>query len=687
MVENRLEVTAHYYQRLRWFIVLLCTFMLAAVLASELGWMHVFGELETSAGEGAQQLVAALGGWSQLNTWERAALWVILPALALAGIYLIHCLLIRLSSTYARSHVILQSIGEAVVVTDAGGRTEYLNIPAQKLLGWTQQQAQGKPLAELLQLIQADTRKPLANPVERVRAEGRVEEHNALLLTTDGRELAIEDSVAPVCDERGNLNGVVMVFRDISAQKNTQRQIEELVYHDHLTGLPNRRLLHDHVDKAISSARLRHERLALLLVDLDHFKVINDTLGHEMGDHILLIAGGRLISCVREQDTIARVGGDEFVVMLAPIRDAGEAASMAQKIGAALSFPYQVNGADLHSTPSIGISMYPDDGEDFGMLMKHADAAMYHAKGNGRAAYRFYTQAMHERSLERLTIENNLHKALQNGEFELHYQPKVNMREGTLVGAEALIRWNHPELGMISPGKFIPIAEESGIINAIGEWVLYGAGRQSRIWSDAGLLVLPVSVNVSARQLLYGDLPNLLQQVIRDTGAHPSMLELELTESVLMRPQEVEETLQACKAMGFKIALDDFGTGYSSLSYLRRMAIDTLKIDRSFVAEMEHNQDDVAIVQTIISMARNLRMNVIAEGVETAAQVELLKQSGCDYCQGYYFSKPQPLEEFSALLYRSARRAEQAAIALPKTTVWPGQAQLLSGARRHRYLL
>jgi diguanylate cyclase (GGDEF)-like protein/PAS domain S-box-containing protein len=689
MIENRLEMTAQYSQRIRWFLLVVCGAMLLVALFSELGLDALPGEAGISPEQGAQQLLAGQASSSLLMLHVLKWKYIFLPVIALIGFYFVHRLLGRISSTYQRSHVILQSIGDAVVVTDSGGRVEYLNSPAQKLMGWTQQAAQGKPLAEVFHLVNAKSREHVLDPVALVLREGKMisQDGNMILLAHDGRELAIEDSAAPVRDERGNINGVVMVFRDITEQKNAQRQISQLVYHDHLTGLPNRRLLQDRVEKAISSSNRNDSRLALLLVDLDHFKVINDTLGHETGDKMLMQTGDRLKNCIREQDTIARIGGDEFVIMLANMHEASEAAVVAQKILASLSSPYLINGAELHSSPSMGISIYPEDGQDFVMLMKHADAAMYHTKESGRASYRFYTEEMNLRTLERLTVENNLHKALENGEFDLHYQPKVNMREGTLVGAEALIRWNHPELGLISPAKFIPIAEESSMINTIGEWVLYCACRQSRIWSDEGLLTLPVSVNVSARQLLYGDLPALLDKIIRDTRAHPSMMELELTEGVLMQPNEVEGVLAACKSRGFNVALDDFGTGYSSLSYLRRMAIDTLKIDRSFVSDLENNPGDVAIVQTIIAMAHNLHMNVIAEGVETRAQVEILIQNGCDYCQGYYFSKPQPEAQFSDLLRRSARRTKRNALS-PRVaeTEMNSFASLQSHMRRNRYL-
>lgn len=440
------------------------------------------------------------------------------------------------------------------------------------------------------------------------------------------------------------------VLRDISERRDAQRKIEYLAYHDALTGLPNRRLLQDRVEKAVENAQRRGASLSLLFIDMDRFKVINDTLGHEVGDALLKLVADRLRECVREQDTIARIGGDEFVVLLLDIRESSDAAVVAEKLVNRLSMPYDVQGHTLYSTPSIGISIFPEDGNSFDVLMQHADVAMYHVKENGRAGYHFFVEEMNARTHERLSMEHKLRLALERNEFELFYQPKVNIRTRQIVGAEALIRWRHPDDGMVPPGKFIPIAEESGLISQIGNWVAYETARQCKAWHDAGLSPIPVSFNVSARQFLHGNLLSVLDDILAQTGVDPQYLELELTESLLMQPQNAQGVLEQLKSRGLSVALDDFGTGYSSLSYLSRMAIDTLKIDRSFVDDLGKKADDEAIAHTIIAMAHNLRMKVVAEGVETAEQADILLRGGCEVAQGYFFGKPVPVPEFAELL-------------------------------------
>lgn len=615
-----------------------------------------FDELRKEVEEAA---LARVGVVSEIvlsrHDWQKyyllAILLLVLPGFGLYGFYKIGRLSKQLAADKERAQVTLASIGDAVIVTDVEGRVDYMNPVAEKMTGWPLTEARGKRMQEVFVIVNEMTRQTVQNPIEIVFRDGIVvglANHTALI-ARDGTERSIEDSAAPVRDEAGEITGAVLVFHDATSQKSAQREIEHLAYHDHLTGLPNRRLLQDRIEKAVSNAARHETRMALMFIDLDHFKVINDTLGHEYGDLLLKAAAERLQSCVREQDSIARTGGDEFVVLLAEINDANDAVIVAQKVLETMSRPYQIKGTELRSTPSIGISIYPEDGRSIDTLMKHADVAMYHVKERGRAGYHFFAEEMNVRTMERLTVESNLHKALECGEFELYYQPKVDMRDGKLVGAEALIRWQHPQEGLISPAKFIPIAEETGIISAIGEWVAHSASLQSRVWMDMGYR-LPVSINVSARQFLHGDLPGTLAKIIRDTGADPKLLELELTEGVLLHQQDAATTLDAIKAMGFRVALDDFGTGYSSLAYLRRMAIDTLKIDRSFVMHLEENPNDVAMVQTIIAMARNLHMSVIAEGVETQAQANILIESGCDECQGYFFGKPQPAAQFFELL-------------------------------------
>jgi diguanylate cyclase (GGDEF)-like protein/PAS domain S-box-containing protein len=449
----------------------------------------------------------------------------------------------------------------------------------------------------------------------------------------------------------GSVTVLQTLFRDITAQKQAALQIEHMAYHDQLTGLANRRLLHDRMNQAISSAARRQANLAVLFLDLDHFKLVNDSLGHPVGDELLLQVAQRLQACVRTGDTVARVGGDEFVLTLSDIAHADVAAVLAEKIINALSEPMQIQGEELRITPSIGISMCPQDGRDTDELLKHADAALYQAKKMGRANYQFYTKALNEQAQEHLQLERLLRKALEQQEFELYYQPQIDLRTGRLVGCEALIRWNHPGMGQVAPGRFIPIAENSDLINHIGRWVMHQACSQAKAWQDQGH-DLKVSFNVSARQFLRpGELLNDLQSALA-CGANPQRMSIELTESLLMDAHKMEAVLQQIHATGVQLSLDDFGTGYSSLSYLRRFPIDVLKIDQSFVSHSDHNADDIEMVKTIIGMAHNLKMSLVAEGVETAEQSLMLAGLQCEVAQGYFFSKPVPVMKFDALLAR-----------------------------------
>lgn len=440
------------------------------------------------------------------------------------------------------------------------------------------------------------------------------------------------------------------LFRDITEQKQVAQQIEHLAYHDQLTGLANRRLLQDRIEQAISSAVRRNANIAVCYLDLDHFKDVNDSLGHQAGDRLLQMVSSRLQSCIRAEDTLARIGGDEFVIMLNDIVDADVVAVIARKVIHEIALPYTLGNEEIRVTPSIGISMCPQDGRDSETLLKHADSAMYQAKQSGRATYHFYTEALHEKAMERMKIERLLRQAIEHDEFELYYQPQIDLQTEQIVGCEALIRWNHPGMGQVPPAQFIPVAEHSNLIVEIGEWVMREVCRQARIWQDQGLN-LKVSFNVSARQFMRPDeLLQTLRRAINDSGVTPSMMELELTESLLLDPQGMSEVLNEISAMGVSLALDDFGTGYSSLSYLRRFPIHILKIDRSFVSDADHDANDAEMVKTIIGMAHNLRMSLVAEGVETAAQAQLLKAEGCEVAQGYYFSRPVPVKEFNALL-------------------------------------
>jgi diguanylate cyclase (GGDEF)-like protein len=448
-----------------------------------------------------------------------------------------------------------------------------------------------------------------------------------------------------------------LVTAGIEAHKLTEQvqsakvQLEHLVHHDVLTDLPNRTLLQDRLGQAIELARRQDRQLAVMFMDLDQFKHINDSLGHAVGDQLLQSVAERLMGCVRHLDTISRQGGDEFVLLLPYIEHAEDAAFTAQKILVALAQPHRIDENTIHIGASIGISIYPDDGQDAETLIKCADSAMYHAKENGRNNYQFFEQGMNVRAVERQFIEGGLRRALELQEFVLHYQPKINLHNGAIVGVEALIRWRHPQRGLLSPVQFVPIAEDCGLILPIGRWVLREACRQARAWQDAGLPPITVAINTSAAEFRADDFLDNLRATLEASRLEPRFLELELTESVLMRDAEATgSVLHALADLGIKLAVDDFGTGYSSLSYLRRFPIDTLKIDQSFVSRMTHNPDDAAVVGAVISMAKSLRLRVIAEGVETAEQAAFLQTQHCDEGQGYLFGRPVAAAALASLL-------------------------------------
>jgi diguanylate cyclase (GGDEF)-like protein len=427
--------------------------------------------------------------------------------------------------------------------------------------------------------------------------------------------------------------------------------ISHSAQHDFLTGLPNRALVSDRITQAIALARRHNTRFAVLFLDLDHLKHINDSLGHVIGDKLLQSVGKRLLSCVRGSDTLSRQGGDEFVVLLSEIAQAKDAALCAQKMLTILQAPHFIGHHRLGVGASIGISVYPDDGLDAETLIKTADTAMYQAKEHGRNNYKFFEQEMNIRAVERQSIEESLRGALERQEFMLHYQPKIKLETGAITGAEALLRWLHPERGLIPSLRFVPVAEDSGLILPIGRWVLREACQQARAWQDAGLSPLPVAVNISAVEFRDQNFLESVRAILKETCLQPRCLELELTESVLMQHAEATASvLQALKFMGVQLAVDDFGTGYSSLSYLRRFPIEALKIDQSFVRDITSNPDDATIVSAVINMGRSLKQRVIAEGVETREQFAFLQAQHCGEGQGYYFSRPVLAGQFAKLL-------------------------------------
>jgi len=452
----------------------------------------------------------------------------------------------------------------------------------------------------------------------------------------------------PHYDSKGNIAGVIGLIRDITERKTAEQQIEYQAYHDALTSLANRRLFQEHLTLALALAQRRQRLVAVLFLDLDHFKLVNDSLGHSTGDALLKVVAARLKAAVREGDTVARVGGDEFTIVLQELSSRADAAVVAQKVLQTIAEPVEVNGERLYVTTSIGITLFPEDGEDAETLLKNADNAMYRAKAEGRNTYQMSTQELNRSTQERMTLESGLHQAMEREEFELLYQPQIDVKTQQIVGMEALLRWRHPARGLVEPAEFIAVAEERGFIVTIGEWVLRTACREARRYPD-----FRVAVNISARQFRDQALIPLVASVLAESGLEPRRLELEITESVAM--ENIELTLivlQGLREIGVSIAIDDFGTGHSSLNYLKRFPIDALKIDKSFVEDVPDGFEDAAIVRSVIQLAKGLNLRVIAEGVEKLEQLEFLRENDCREVQGYYFAYPLSADEFGAVVVK-----------------------------------
>ncbi len=521
------------------------------------------------------------------------------------------------------------------------------NPAAEKLLGWQEEEVLNQPNP----LFSEDT-----NADEFMKLLGLLLQGNALTdiemkrVRKDGTPIDLSLSITLLYDKQGDIRGGVALFADITKRKQAEQMIKKMAYFDSLTDLPNRTLFYDRLTQAISQTKRTKKPIAVLFLDLDRFKIINDSLGHTAGDQLLREVSKRLLTCIREGDTVSRQGGDEFTILLPNTNHLG-AATVARRMISLISQPMELNGHEILVTPSIGISMYPEHGEDVESLLKNADTAMYHAKDLGKNNFQFYTSKLDQKVLERLTLENELRKALERKEFVLHYQPLIQINSNKMIGVEALIRWQHPLLGIISPTRFIPLAEETGLIVPIGEWILHSACAQNKAWQDQGYPPLKVSVNLSGRQFKEPDLVHTIADILDKTGLDPQYLELEITENISMNDVNFTiQALQELKALGLKISIDDFGTGYSSLNYLKKFPIDTLKIDQSFVRDIHTDRDDAAIVKAIMAMAFSLDLNVIAEGVETIEQLLFLTKQNCPEAQGYYFNKPLTPDEVLNLL-------------------------------------
>jgi len=540
-------------------------------------------------------------------------------------------------------------------ITLPGNPIVYANSAFEQITGYSCQEVLGQN-ARLL--ARSDKEQP---GLEEIRAALREQRDGQAVLRNyrkDGSLFWNALSIAPVGNDAGKVTHFVGVINDITEQKRYQEQLEYQATHDELTDLPNRNLLSNLIVKFALHAKRYRQELAILFIDLDYFKFVNDSLGRSVGDSLLKTMAERLKACVRASDTVARHGGDEFVVVLTNLGNSEDVGPVAQKIRESLSLPLLIDGQELVISCSIGISVYPKDGDDAQTLLKNADAAMYRAKEQGRNNFQFYTREMNARSLARMIMEKHLRRALEHDELTVHYQPQVDLANGRVNGMEALLRWQNPELGMVSPTAFIPLAEELGLIGPIFEWVLETACAQNRAWQEAGLPLLTLAVNLSPTQFRDRNLCAAVDRIVRKTGLAPSCLELEVIESMLMHDVESAMLIMnELKQLGIKMAMDDFGTGYSSLSYLKRFPFDKLKIDISFVREVTVDPDSAAIARSIIAMGHNLNLRVIAEGVETAGQLSYLRAHGCDEMQGFFFSRPLPADQFELLL-REERQLE-----------------------------
>lgn len=552
-----------------------------------------------------------------------------------------------------RAEVTLNSIGDAVITTDVTGNVTYLNHEAEARTGWSRFDAFARPLADVFDVMDGLTGEAARNPARLAieKKSGVRFEGGYILVSRDGRETAIEHSAAPMHDQRSNVVGAVIVFRDVVVSRDRSRQMLHLAEHDALTDLPNRLLFNDRLTRATALARRHQRRLAVLFLDCDRFKLVNDSLGHEAGDQVLRSIAKRLTASVRESDTVSRHGGDEFLILLSEVDQPADAALIAEKIIAAVAAPHSVAGHDVSLTVSIGISLYPEDGHDAQTLIMRADGAMYDSKSAGRNQVRFCRPGGEGRIYKRSSIESELRTGLDENQFVLHYQPTIDLETGAICGAEALMRWDHPTRGLVPPDQFISAAEACGLIVPMGRWALGEACRQAKAWQDAGLPPIPIAVNVSALQFRSAGFLEDIESILRATGLEARYLELELTESALMVDVPTTAALLVeLKKTGVGVKVDDFGTGPSSLSYLQRFPVDVLKIDQAFVREIIPSRDGAPIVRAVIAMGKSLGCRVIAEGVETRQQFAYLKEERCDEGQGYHFSPAVSADEFEWLL-------------------------------------
>ncbi|KNB73119.1 bifunctional diguanylate cyclase/phosphodiesterase [Brevibacillus reuszeri] len=542
--------------------------------------------------------------------------------------------------------IIAENTSDIISMIDRSGEFLYLS-PAHKSV-WAHD-VPDEEIRNMLDWIADEDRDNFLYAIEHTFSTRKEYLVECRLKTKRDKPIWTETKLNPIIDEHDNVTCLIQVTRDTTERKQSEELIHYLAYHDALTELPNRRMYVQHLGKEIMQAKRFQSNMAVLFLDLDRFKDVNDSFGHDVGDLLLKEAATRLKASVKPGDMVARLGGDEFTVLISNLTEREEAAAVAEQIMQVMQEPFYMNGQAFNISSSIGISLFPDDGDNAEDLLKRADTALYTVKSRGRNGFDFFDPSMEAKSLERILMENELRKAIEQEHFQIYYQPKMDIKTGTLTGMEALVRWMHPELGIIPPNRFIPIAEESGMIIPLGEWILKEACKQNKRWHDQGY-ELKVSVNLSVRQIYQKDLLDMIKATLEETQLEPKWLELEITESIFVKMDEATIVLQQIRDIGIQISIDDFGTGYSSFSYIKSLPVDTIKIDASFIRDVHHNQESQAIVKAIVTIAESLNMKVVAEGIELNDQVAALQENGCGQGQGYLFSRPLATADFEQFL-------------------------------------
>jgi diguanylate cyclase (GGDEF)-like protein/PAS domain S-box-containing protein len=556
-----------------------------------------------------------------------------------------------------RLHILKEAIdslpiGAGITISDVHGKIIYSSSVEAEMHGYAPGELTGKDASIL---APPSLEQPF--PAGKLRKIG-LWRRESLNVRKNGETFPVQLSSIAVRNARGRCIGVVTSCEDITSRKDSEERIEYLAFYDTLTGLPNRVTLLDQLPKVLALAQREERQIALLFLDLDNFKDVNDTQGHDFGDKFLKAVAARLVNCMRESDTLVRLGGDEFVIVLTSITDQEGASAAAQRVQSLFATPFLIAGQQFYSSASIGVALYPDDGPDVESLLRCADAAMYQAKSMGKANFQFFSSEMNKKIMRRVAMENSMRQGIARGEFYIHYQPQWDLKTARMMGVEALLRWESSEFGNVTPKEFIPLAETSGLIFELGEMVLRTAFLQARSWASQGYLDLKVAVNISGKQFSQPDFLQTIGSIIRETGVAPGSVELEFTESIIMEKADKNiNTLRALKEMGVQLSIDDFGTGYSSLNYLKHFPIDTIKIDSSFIADVNSNNDDAAITEAIISMAHSLNLNVIAEGIENHEQLHFLGQRNCDEVQGFYLALPMSAHDLVAYLIKPDRKS------------------------------